>query len=126
LNRASIVFILGAELPKVNGRVAEGAEVEPSLFHLLFVHFVFAPLASVIVPSHDRLPADNAGREIGPAFPAARVVLTYRVLAVATGTLHLFARGLFWSVLCEYADCHVHVFLALFSSAHALKLDKRP
>jgi hypothetical protein len=126
LNRASIVFILGAELPKVNGRMAEGTEVEPGLLHLLFVHFVFAPLASVIAPSHDRLPADNARGEIGPAFPATRIILAYRVLAVTTGTLHLFARSLFWSVLCEYADCHVHVFLALFGSAHALKLDKRP
>lgn len=126
MNRASIIFILGAELPKVNGGVAEGTEVEPGLLNLLFVHFVFASLASVIVPSHDGLAADNAGGEIGPAFLAAGVVLAYSVLAVAPGALHLFARGLFWSVLCEYADCHVHVFLALFSSAHALKLDKRP
>ena len=126
MNRASIIFILGAELPKVNGGVAEGTEVEPGLLNLLFVHFVFAPLASVIVPSHDRLAADNTGGEIGPAFLAAGVVLAYSVLAVAPGALHLFAWGLFWSVLCENADCHVHVFLALFSSAHALKLDKRP
>ncbi len=104
--------------------MAEGTETEPGLFNLLFVHFVFAPLAPVIVSSHDGLAADNAGWEVRAALSAAGVVLADCVFAVTAGALDLLARGLFWRVFGEDADCHVDVLLSLFSSAHALKLDE--
>ena len=120
----SVVFILGSELPEVDGCVAKGTEMQPCFFHFLFVHFVFAALASVIISCHDGLATHNAGWEVGSTFPATGVVLAYSILAVSARTFHLLARSLLWRVLGEDTHCHVNIFFALLSSSHSLKFDK--
>ena len=118
----SVVFILGPELPEVDGCVAQGTEMQPCFFHFLFVHFVFAPLASVIISCHDGLATDDTRWEVGSTFPATGVILAHCILAASTRTFHLFARSLLWRVLGEDTHCHVNVFFALLSSSHSFKL----
>ena len=121
----SVVFILGSELPEVDGCVAKGTEMQPCFFHFLFVHFVFATLASVIISCHDGLATDDACWKVGSTFPATGVVLAHCILAVSAWAFHLLARSLFWRVLGEDTHCHVNIFFALLSSSHSLKLNER-
>ena len=98
--------------------------MQPCLFHLLLVHFVFASLASVIIPGHDGLSAHHTSREVGSAFSAAGVILANHVFTITAWTLDLFAWSLFGWMLGEYAYCHVHVFFPFLGRTHSLQLYK--
>lgn len=122
--KKSIILILGSELSEVDGRVTQWAEMQPCLFHLLFIHFVFASLASIVISAHDWLATNDTGREVGTTLPATCVIFADHVLAVSAWTLDLLARGFLWWMLCENAYSHIDVFLSFFNRTHSLKLDK--
>jgi hypothetical protein len=55
--------------------VAQSAVLELEFLHLRFIHLVLAALASVVVPTGNRLASHHAGREVAAAGLADSVVL---------------------------------------------------
>ncbi len=99
--------------------------MKPCLFHFLFIHFVFASFASIVISCHYWLATNNAGREVSSTFPATGVVLAYCVFAVSAWTFQLFPWSLLWGVLGKDTHSHINILFTLFDSSHSLKFYKR-
>ncbi len=98
--------------------------MQPCLFDLGLIHFVFASFAPVVVSCHDGLPTDNTSWEVSATLPAAGVILADGILAVSAWTFDLLARSVLGRVFGEDADSHVDILLLVLLASHALQFDE--
>lgn len=122
--KLSIFIVSLSEFSKVNCSMAKSAILEFEFFDLIFIHFVFTSLASIVVSGYNRFSTNNTSWEIATTRLTNSVVLADSFFTISTRAFYPFSRSLFRGVLCKYTHCDFNISLFFFSCSHSFKLDK--
>lgn len=122
--KLSIFIVSLSEFSKVNGSMAKSAILELEFFDLIFIHFVFASLASIVVSGYDRFSTNNTSWEIATTRLTNSVILADCFFTVSSRAFYSFSRSLFRRMFCKYTHCYLNVSLFFFCCSHSFKFDK--
>lgn len=120
----SIFLVFLSKFPKIYSCMAQRAKFKLILFDFIFVHFMLASLASIIIPCNNRFATNNTSWKITSTRFADSVVFTYEFFAISARTFNLLPWSLFWWMLGEYAYGNIDVSLSLFDSPHPFQFDE--